>query len=110
MQSYFKLTRPATEALADKYGTPLLVLSLDQVRANYRFLSEHLPGVKVHYAVKANPERRLVGRWPTGLVLRCRLDGEMSTCGDGVAPTHIYANPSRPGAWRGKRTGVNSSL
>ncbi len=112
MQSYFKLTRPATEALADKYGTPLLVLSLDQVRANYRFLSEHLPGVKVHYAVKANPERRLVAALADmGSCFDVASDGEMlDLAAMGVAPERIiYANPIKTagGLAVAKRTGVN---
>ena len=60
MKKYFKLTRPMVELLAEQHGTPILVLSLAQATANYRYLSEHLPGVKLHYAVKANPDPRLV--------------------------------------------------
>ena len=112
MQSYFKLTRPATESLAEKYGTPLLVLSLDQVKANYRFLTEHLPGVKVHYAVKANPERRLVQALADeGSCFDVASDGEMlELAAMGVAPDRIiYANPIKTasGLAVARRTGVN---
>ncbi len=112
MQSFFKLTRPATEALAEKHGTPLLVLSLDQVRANYRFLAEHLPGVKVHYAVKANPDRRLVAALADmGSCFDAASDGEMlDLAAMGVAPGRIiYANPIKTagGLAVAKRTGVN---
>ncbi len=112
MQSYFKLTRAATESLAEKYGTPLLVLSLDQVKANYRFLTEHLPGVKVHYAVKANPDRRLVTTLADeGSCFDVASDGEMlELAAMGVAPDRIiYANPIKTasGLAVARRTGVN---
>ncbi|MDT8903662.1 type III PLP-dependent enzyme [Anaeroselena agilis] len=112
MQSYFKLTRAATESLAEKYGTPLLVLSLDQVKANYRFLTEHLPGVKVHYAVKANPERRLVAALAEeGARFDVASDGEMlDLAAMGVSPDRIiYANPIKTagGLAVARRTGVN---
>jgi ornithine decarboxylase len=111
MQSFFKLTRPATESLAERYGTPLLVLSLQQVRDNYRFLTEHLPGVKVHYAVKANPERRLVAALAAeGSCFDAASDGEMlDLAAMGVAPERIiYANPIKTagGLAAANRTGV----
>lgn len=50
---------PATK-LADRYGTPLHVLSETQLRDNYRrvrdaFTAVWEPGVRVHYSIKANP-------------------------------------------------------
>ncbi|CAN5622832.1 type III PLP-dependent enzyme [soil metagenome] len=47
--------RQRWDQLLAQYGTPLLVLDPDQVRAQYRLLTEQLPGVEVHYAVKAAP-------------------------------------------------------
>lgn len=96
MQDCFKLTRPAVELLAEKYGTPLLVLSLAQVRANYNFLAEQLPGVKLHYAVKANPDKRLVQTLvEAGSCFDVASDGEMLDLASmGVSPDRIiYANP-----------------
>jgi ornithine decarboxylase len=40
--------------LAEKYGTPLLVLSKSKLTANYRGLKQSMPSVEPFYAVKAN--------------------------------------------------------
>lgn len=111
MQSFFKLTRPAAEYLADRYGTPLLVLSLEQVLKNYRFLRDHLPGVKVYYAMKSNPERRLVAALTeAGACFDVASDGEMLALQEmGIAPERIiYANPVKTagGLAVAGRTGV----
>ena len=37
-EKYFRLNKEETEALAQEYGTPLLVLSLEQIEKNYRLL------------------------------------------------------------------------
>jgi ornithine decarboxylase len=42
--------------LASEFGTPLLVLSEEKLRANVADLASSLPGVRLHYAVKANPD------------------------------------------------------
>lgn len=41
--------------LAAVHGTPVLLLSVSRVRETCRALSSSLPGVRIHYAVKANP-------------------------------------------------------
>lgn len=112
MQSFFKLDRTAVEAMADKYGTPLLVLSLEQVKRNYQFLLDHLPGVKVHYAVKSNPEPQLVKVLAdAGSCFDVASDGEMIALAEmGVSPDRIiYANPIKTagGLAVARRTGVN---
>ncbi len=43
------------QELLATYGTPLLVLDPSEVTAQYRAMTEALPGVEVHYAVKASP-------------------------------------------------------
>jgi ornithine decarboxylase len=43
-------------ALVATHGTPLLILDCDRIRQSYRKLRAALPGVAVHYAVKALPE------------------------------------------------------
>ena len=43
------------DELIECHGTPLLVLDPAEVRAQYRQLAELLPGVELHYAVKAAP-------------------------------------------------------
>lgn len=42
-QKYFQLTQDAVNKLAENYGTPLLVLSLEQIEKNYNFMREQLP-------------------------------------------------------------------
>jgi diaminopimelate decarboxylase len=41
-------------ALAEAYGTPLWVYGAGTLRARYRRLAAALPGIAIHYAVKAN--------------------------------------------------------
>jgi ornithine decarboxylase len=48
--------RPSWSRLIGKHGSPLLVLDCGVLRAQYRSLSEALPGVRLHYAIKALPE------------------------------------------------------
>jgi ornithine decarboxylase len=43
------------QALAAEHGTPLLVLDPHRVAAQFSLLTEHLRGVRLHYAVKALP-------------------------------------------------------
>ena len=43
------------DELIEAHGTPLLVLDPADVRARYRQLTQQLPGVELHYAVKAAP-------------------------------------------------------
>jgi ornithine decarboxylase len=96
MQQYFTLNQSAVQMLAKKYGTPLLVLSLEQIKANYSFLTQHLPGVKLHYAVKANPDPRLVTALAEmGSCFDVASDGEILDLANlGIKPDRIiYANP-----------------
>jgi ornithine decarboxylase len=52
--------RWAIEALMARYGSPLVMIDCDVVRAQYRALAEALPGVDLHYALKPLPERCVV--------------------------------------------------
>lgn len=51
----FRLTEEEINELAERYPTPFMVVSLDKVEENYRYLRTRLPQVKVFYAMKANP-------------------------------------------------------
>jgi ornithine decarboxylase len=42
-------------ALAERHGTPLLVLQPHLVARRYREITDKLPGVRMHYAIKASP-------------------------------------------------------
>lgn len=96
MQKVFKLPQEAVNTLAEQYKTPLLVLSTEQIAYNYQLLQSHLPQVKIHYAVKANPDERIVLTLAKhGAYFDVASDGEMMALTDlGIAPERmIYANP-----------------
>lgn len=97
-EKYFRLNKEETEALAREYGTPLLVLSLEQIEKNYRLLRTHLPRVKVFYAIKANPHRRILKLMrDLGSNFDVASDGEiMELSSLGVDGSRmIYANPMK---------------
>lgn len=97
-EKYFRLNKEETEALAQEYGTPLLVLSLEQIEKNYRVLRTHLPRVKVFYAIKANPHRRILELMrDLGSNFDVASDGEiMELSSLGVDGSRmIYANPMK---------------
>jgi ornithine decarboxylase len=97
-EKYFRLNKEETEALAQEYGTPLLVLSLEQIEKNYGLLRTHLPRVKVFYAIKANPHRRILELMrDLGSNFDVASDGEiMELSSLGVDGSRmIYANPMK---------------
>ena len=55
------LTDQRLRALISIHGTPLLIIDCNQVRQNYRRLRAALPGVVVHYAIKALPQTSVLG-------------------------------------------------
>ena len=97
-EKYFRLNKEETEALAQEYGTPLLVLSLEQIEKNYRLLRTYLPRVKVFYVIKANPHRRILELMrDLGSNFDVASDGEiMELSSLGVDGSRmIYANPMK---------------
>jgi ornithine decarboxylase len=52
--------RQALEALIARYGSPLVMVDCDVIRAQYQALAAALPGVDLHYALKPLPERCVV--------------------------------------------------
>ena len=48
------------QAIANKHGTPLVVIDHDIIRANYADFKKHLPKVQAYYAVKANPAPEII--------------------------------------------------
>lgn len=96
MKQPFKLSWNTVEKLAELYTTPFLVLSLSQVEYNYKFLQQHLPGVKVFYAMKSNPELSLIKKLAAlGSSFDVASDGEIYALSEmGIAPERmVYANP-----------------
>jgi len=111
MKSLFKLSQQAVEKLAQQYGSPLLVLSLEQVERNYAFLAQQLPGVKLYYAVKANPNEGIIRKLAElGSYFDVASDGEMRFLTEmGIAAEQmVYANPVKTprGLKVAKETGV----
>lgn len=96
MKQPFKLSWNSVEKLAELYTTPFLVLSLGQVEYNYKILQQHLPGVKVFYAMKSNPEPSLIKKLAAlGSSFDVASDGEIYALSEmGIAPERmVYANP-----------------
>ncbi|MCX7887032.1 MAG: type III PLP-dependent enzyme [Verrucomicrobiae bacterium] len=48
------------QRLARRHGTPLFVVDHEQLRRNYGTFKQHLPRVQAYYAVKANPDPKIV--------------------------------------------------
>jgi ornithine decarboxylase len=48
------------QAIADKHGTPVVVIDHDIIRRNYAKFKQHLPQVQAYYAVKANPAPEII--------------------------------------------------
>ncbi|MDD4320752.1 MAG: alanine racemase, partial [Acidaminococcaceae bacterium] len=93
---FFQLSQDAVTKLAENFETPLLVLSLDQIEKNYCFLKTHLPKVRLHYAMKANPDLRILERLSElGSSFDVASDGEIRTLAElGIQGQRmIYANP-----------------
>lgn len=97
---HFQLSREAVEKLASQYGTPLLVLSLEEVKKNYQVLRKYMPQVRIHYAIKANPHQEILRVMADlGSCFDVASDGEIRTLSAmGVEGGRmIYANPVKLG-------------
>ncbi|MBI5148919.1 type III PLP-dependent enzyme [Candidatus Pacearchaeota archaeon] len=46
--------------IAQKHGTPVLVIDHEKIRTNYKEFKENLPRVQAYYAVKANPDSEII--------------------------------------------------
>src|SRR5471032_3202856 len=46
--------------LVREFGSPLLIVDCERIRAQYRKLAKALPGVDLHYALKPLPHRSAV--------------------------------------------------
>ncbi len=92
----FRLTEEEMNYLADRYPTPFMVVSLDKVEENYRYLRQQLPRVKIFYAIKANSEPAILQRmsalgsnFDVASVGEIRLLRSLGVAGSRM----IYANP-----------------
>ena len=96
----FQIDKTDVERLAAEYGSPLLVLSLEQIRKNYELLKKHMPRVAVHYAIKANPHPEILRVMKEmGSCFDVASDGEIRTLNDMSVEGErlIYANPVKTG-------------
>lgn len=96
----FRINQTDVERLTAEYGSPLLVLSLEQVKKNYELLKKYMPRVHVHYAIKANPHPEILRvMTDLGSCFDVASDGEIRTLHDmGVEGERlIYANPVKTG-------------
>jgi ornithine decarboxylase len=112
MAKIFRLGQSQVEDLAEAYGTPLLVVSLEQVKQNYAQLKQGLRDAKIHYAVKSNPGSHIIKTLAEeGSCFDVASDGEMIQLTNlGIAPEKIiYANPvkTRSGLMTAQKVGVN---
>lgn len=112
MYAQIRLTEAEAKALAAEHGTPLLVISAKRVAENYRYLKEKLPRVKVHYAMKANPDEHIVRTLADlGSCFDVASAGEMEALtAMGIAAERIvYANPVKTaeGLETARRLGVH---
>lgn len=56
----YPYTAAGLQALADRFGSPLLVIDCDIIRRQYQALAAVLPGVDLHYALKPLPDATVV--------------------------------------------------
>lgn len=99
MEKDFALSQSAVESLAKEFGTPLLVLSTEQVKRNYEFLKTRLPRVKIYYAMKSNPDEAIVRTIrDLGASFDVASEGEIRQLleMDVAASRMVFANPIKP--------------
>ena len=86
------------EAAREKYERPFLILDNSIVREKVRRFRAAMPRVRQHYAVKANPDRRVVKAL---MQEDCRFEiastrSSTCCCRSGVNPAEVfYSNPMR---------------
>lgn len=54
------MTKKEIQTLANKHGTPLVIVDHAEIRANYAMFRKYLPRVQCYFAVKANAEPAIV--------------------------------------------------
>ena len=108
----FQLSNEEIKELAARHRTPFLVLSVDKVEENYFFLRQHLSRAKICYAMKANPDHRILKRLASlGSCFDVASAGEIEALHAlGIAGSRmIYANPVKDlsGLEAARRCGVH---
>ena len=88
--------RAALEGLVARYGSPLLIVDCDVIRARYGRLAAALPGVDLHYALKPLPDPAVVAALKeVGGYFDLATSGEVELVrGAGVSPERcIHTHP-----------------
>jgi ornithine decarboxylase len=97
-QSQPVLTFDQARELGDEHGTPLLVVSKSRVVETYRIMREHLPGVELFYAAKANPDFHILSALSAeGCSVDVCSHGELLAAkAAGFAPEHmLHTHPCK---------------
>lgn len=92
----FLLSENEMNELCRRHETPFLVVSTAKVEENYEFLRRHLPHAGVYYAMKANPDPRILRCLAArGAQFDVASAGEIEALArEGVDGSRmIYANP-----------------
>jgi ornithine decarboxylase len=76
--------------LVREFGSPLLILDCERVRAQYRKLHRALPGVDLHYALKPMPHEAVVQT-----VLNCGGFLDLATTGEVQLVARMGVDPMR---------------
>jgi ornithine decarboxylase len=91
--------------LAKVNGTPLIVIDHDLIKANYYNFCKNLPNVKPFYAIKANPESKIVktlynegcgfdvASWEEFMIVYDTIEGNHEDKKAFINEKVIYANP-----------------
>jgi ornithine decarboxylase len=90
------LTEAEIRRLAERFGSPLLVVDCEQVRRQYRALRDALPGVDLHYALKPLPHASVVATLrEEGAFFDLATTGEVELVkAQGIAPERcIHTHP-----------------
>ncbi len=91
--------------LVNTNGTPLIVIDHDSIKANYYKFCKYLPDVKPFYAIKANPESKIVktlynegcgfdvASWEEFMIVYDTIEGNHEEKKAFMNEKVIYANP-----------------
>ena len=103
------MTQKQLQAIAQKHGTPVVIIDHDVLRKNYAEFKKHLPKVQCYFAVKANPAPEIIRTfYKAGVSFDvASLPEFMTVCAnikklsakaqqDFIWDKIIYANPTKP--------------
>jgi ornithine decarboxylase len=90
-KSYIDPFEPAhIQRLVEQFGSPLIIVDCERVRAQYKKLAKALPGVDIHYALKPLPHPAVVRS-----ILDCKGWLDLATTGEVQLAQRLGADPAR---------------